>query len=159
MIDIPSISAAITGLKTAAEIARAMKGLQDHADIQTKVIELQSAILDAQTSALAAQSDQLTMVQKMRQLEDEVRQVRAWEATKQRYQMITPWPGCHVYALKDSDKDSDPPHWICPHCYEDGMKSILHNSEKRDRRIHWIIKCSRCSFESDRHGDAERKYV
>lgn len=159
MVDIQSISAAITGLKTAAEIAKAMKGLQDQADIQTKVIELQSAILDAQTSALAAQSDQLSMMQKMRQLEDEVSRVRAWEATKQRYQMVTPWSGCQVYALKDSSKDSDPPHWICPQCYEDGKKSILHNSDKQDRKIRWIIKCSRCSFESERHGDAERRYV
>lgn len=90
MVDIPSISAAITGLKTAAEIARAMKGIHDLADVQTKVIELQSAILDAQTSALVAQSDQFTMMQRLRELEAEVRQVRAWEETKHRYQLITP---------------------------------------------------------------------
>jgi len=85
MVDIQSISAAITGLKTAAEIVKAMKGLQDQADIQTKVKELQSAILDAQTSTLAAQSDQFTMIQRLRELEAEVRKVRAWEETKQRY--------------------------------------------------------------------------
>ena len=85
MVDIQSISAAITGLKTAAEIVKAMKGLQDQADIQTKVKELQSAILDAQTSTLAAQSDQFTMIQRLRELEAEVRNVRAWEETKQRY--------------------------------------------------------------------------
>jgi hypothetical protein len=66
MVDIQSISAAITGLKTAAEIVKAMKGLQDQADIQKKVIELQSSILDAQTSTHAAQSYQFTMIQRLR---------------------------------------------------------------------------------------------
>lgn len=45
-MDIPSIASAISGLKSAAEIARAMKGLHDLADVQTKVIDLQSAILE-----------------------------------------------------------------------------------------------------------------
>ena len=157
MIDIPSISAAITGLKTAAEIAKAMKGLHDLADVQSKVIELQSAILDAQTSALAAQSDQFTMIQKLRELETEVMQVRAWEETKQRYQLITPWWGCHVYALKESHKNADPPHWICPQCYEDGRKSLLLNHE--DLGVAHHIKCSRCSFANRTGGDSERKYV
>lgn len=159
MVDIPSITAAISGLRTAAEIAKAMKGLHDLADIQTKVIDLQSAILDAQTSALTAQSDQFILMQKTRELEEEVSRVKAWDETKQHYQLITPWAGCHVYALKESQKGTEPPHWICPQCYEDGRKSILHNSQKHDRRTQWIIKCHHCSFDSDRQNEAERAYV
>lgn len=156
MVDIPSISAAIMGLRTAAEIARAMKSLHDLADVQSKVIDLQSAILDAQTSALAAQSDQFTMMQRLRELEEEVRQVRAWEETKQRYKLITPWPGCHVYALKAVHMNNDPPHWICPQCYEDGKKSLLLNSVSEFLDT---ISCPRCSFKNRRTGNAERKYV
>lgn len=149
-MDIPSIASAISGLRSAAEIARAMKGLHDQADIQIKVIDLQSAILDAQSSALAAQSEQLTMIQRINDLEKEIPDVKAWQAEKQRYQLITPWDGCHVYALKDASKGTDPPHWICPHCFEDGRKSILHNTDKHDRRTRLIIQCPRCSFENER---------
>ncbi len=159
MVDIPSITAAITGLKTAAEIARAMKGLQSLEDVQAKVIDLQGAILDAQTSALTAQADQFAMMQRMRDLEEEVARVKAWDETKQRYQLITPWAGCHLYALKESSKGTDPPHWICPHCYEDGRKSIVHNAEKHDTRSRHIIKCPRCSFENEKAGPDERGYV
>lgn len=158
-MDIPSISSAISGLRSVAEIAKAMKGLHDQADIQIKVIELQSAILDAQSSALAAQSEQLAMIQKIRDLEGEVARIKAWDETKQRYQLITPWAGCHVYALKETGKGTEPPHWVCPHCYEDGRKSILNDSDKHDRRIRLIIKCPRCSFESEKRGTSDRNYV
>ena len=152
MVDIPSITAAISGIRAAAEIAKAMKGLHDLADIQTKVIDLQSTILDAQSSALAAQSDQFTLMQKTRELEEEVGRVRTWDETKQRYQLITPWDGCSLYALKESSKGIDPPHWICPHCYEDGRRSIVHDAEKHDTRRRHIIKCPRCSFENEKKG-------
>jgi hypothetical protein len=159
MIDIPSITAAISGLKTAADIAKAMKGLHDLADVQVKVADIQSALLDAQSSALAAQGEQFTLMQKMRDLEEEVARVKAWDETKQRYQLIAPWEGCHVYALKEASKGTEPPHWICPHCYEDDRKSILHNTEKTTNRRHWIIKCSRCSFDSDRDESVKPTYV
>lgn len=159
MVDIPSITAAIVGLRNAADIAKAMRDLHTQAEIQTKVIDLQSAILSAQSDALAAQSDQSTMLQRIRDLQEEVARVKAWEDTKQRYQLITPWEGCHVYALKETSKGADPPHWICPHCYEDGKKSILHNTEKTLNRRHWIIKCQRCSFDSDRDESVTPAYV
>lgn len=161
MVDIPSITAAITGLKTAAEIAKAMKGLHDLADVQTKVIELQGAILHAQTSALAAHSDPFTMMQKLHELEAEVRRVRAWEETKQRYQLITPCPGCHVYALKESHKNADPAHWICPHCYEEGRRSLLLVSGDHNRGAVQIIKCPHCDFshETTSESETEPKYA
>ncbi len=53
------------------------------------------------------------MIQRINDLEKEITDVKAWQAEKQRYQLITPWDGCHVYALKDASKGTDPPHWIC----------------------------------------------
>jgi len=56
-------------------------------------------------------------------------------------------------------KETEPPHWICPHCYEDGRKSIVHDAEKHDTRRRHIIKCPRCSFENEKAGPDERNYV
>lgn len=158
-MDLSSITAAIVGLKNAADIAKAMKDLHNQADVQTTVIDLQSAILSAQSDALAAQSDQSMMLQKIRDLQDEVAKVKAWDETKQRYQLITPWDGCHVYALKESSKGTEPPHWICPRCFEDRIRSFLNNDKKHDRGTRDVIKCPRCSFDSERQDDAERRYV
>jgi hypothetical protein len=44
MVDLASIAAAATSLKTAGEIVKAMIGLRDAALIQNKVIELQGVI-------------------------------------------------------------------------------------------------------------------
>ena len=153
-----TIQTAVLSLKTASDIAKGFLHLKSLAEVQGKVIDLQEAILSAQSSALAAQSEQFAMIQRVRDLEEEIARVKAWEEEKQRYQLITPWDGCHVYALKDSCKGTEPPHWICAHCYQDGRKALLHNSQKHERRRFDLIKCPHCTFESERHG-AERQYV
>ena len=156
--DMTLIQGAITGLKIASDIAKGFIKLKSMAEVQALTIELQSAILAAQSSAFAAHSEQSAMIQRVRDLEEEIAHIKAWEEEKQRYQLITPWDGCHVYALKESCKGTEPPHWICANCYQGGRKSPLHNSQKRDNRIFHIIKCPNCTFESERQG-AERKYV
>ncbi len=158
MVDIMTFQGVITGLKTAGEIAKGLLHLHSLTEVQTKVIDLQSAILAAQSSALAAQSEQSSMVQRIRDLEEEITRMKAWEETKQRYQLISPWNGCHVYALKESSKGPEPPHWICAQCYEDGRKSILQNAQRHERRIFHTIKCFRCNLEIDIRGETERRY-
>jgi rubrerythrin len=125
MVDMGSIAAALGGLKTAGEIAKALLQLKSDAERQAKVIELQSVILAAQSSAIAAQSDQFAMLEEVRALEKEIARVKAWEAQKRRYKLHAPWGGAAVYALKKSMSDGEPAHWICTHCYEDGRRSIL----------------------------------
>lgn len=104
MPDMALIQGAITSLNAAANIAKGFLQLRSIAEVQGKVIELQSAILAAQSSALAAQSDQATMIQRIGELEKEIARVKAWEETKQRYQLISPWPGAFLYALKEQSK-------------------------------------------------------
>lgn len=159
MVDLMSIQGAILSLKTATDIAKGFLHLQSMAEVQGKVIDLQSAILAAQSSALAAQSEQSSMIQQVRQLEEEIANIKAWEGEKQRYQLITPWSGCFVYALKELSKGTEPPHWICEHCYQEGRKSLLHFVVKHDRRRFNLIKCSHCSFENERLSFDDPKYV
>jgi rubrerythrin len=100
--------------------------LKSLSDVQGKVIELQSAILAAQSNALSANADQAAMVEEIRTLKEEIALVKAWEAQKQRYQLtqFRNGPGV-VYALKESMSNSEPAHWICTKCYEEGKRMIL----------------------------------
>lgn len=139
MPDMMLIQGAITGLQTAANIAKGMMQLKTTADMQVQVIELQSAILAAQSSALAAQSDQFSMVEQIRQLKKEIADIKAWEETKQRYALTSPWTGCFVYAMKESCKGSKPPHWICEHCYQDRREAILQKMPHPERRHFRVI--------------------
>jgi hypothetical protein len=65
------------------------------------------------------------MIHEISRLKEELARVKAWDETKKRYQLISPTPGSFVYALKEESKGTEPPHWICATCYEDGRKSIL----------------------------------
>ena len=153
--DMTLIQGTVTSLKAASDIVKGFLQLKSVSDVQGKVIELQSTILAAQSSALAAHSEQSAMIQRIRDLEEEVAHIKAWEETQQRYQLIAPWDGCYVYALKESCKGTEPPHWICEHCYQDGRKSLLHNAQFTTA----ILRCSHCQFEAEIRGAAKRQYV
>jgi len=125
-MDLSLIQGTITGLKLAGDIAKGILEMKTLAQVQGKVIELQSAILSAQGSALAANADQAAMVNEIRALKEEVARVKAWEAQKQRYQLTPFGSGAAVvYALKKSMCQTEPPHWICTKCYEEGKRMIL----------------------------------
>ena len=124
-MDMTLIQGTISGLKLAGDIAKGILELKSLSDVQGKVIELQSAILSAQSSALSANADQAAMVEEIRALKKEIADVKAWEGQKQRYNLTSQAAGSLVYALKESMKESEPPHWICTKFYEDGRKSIL----------------------------------
>jgi len=150
MADMALIQGAITSLQTASDIAKSFLKLKSIADNQGKVIELQSAILAAQTSALAAQSEQSSMIQRIRDLEEEIARVKAWKETAERYQLVSPWTGAFVYALKKQSGSTEPPHWLCQKCYEDGNKSILQRAA--DSAVTWAYNCSRCNTKLWLHG-------
>lgn len=148
----------VSSLNAAIQLTKALIGVRDAAMIDAKVIELRDHLIEAQNSIMQSQAEKATLIKRVHDLEKELADIKAWEEEKQRYQLIAPWPGVYVYALKESCKGSEPPHWICEQCYQDGRKSILHNAQKYDRRIHHTVKCPRCKFEATRH-DEERKYV
>ena len=125
-MDMTLLQGAITGLKTAADIVIGLSKLNTIAEVNAKAIELQQVILSVQSSALSAQSEQFTMLEQIRALEKELAQIKAWEETKQRYQLVTPYPGFFTYALKREGAGTEPAHYICARCYEDSRKSLLH---------------------------------
>lgn len=132
----------ISGLKLARDITKALLELDPISDVKAKVIELQEAILAAQDSAFEANAHQTAMVEKIRNLEKEITRIKAWEEEKQRYKLVSPWPGTVLYALKKERGSSEEPHWICTNCYEEGRKSILHPQKKGT----WFV-CPACKGE------------
>lgn len=144
MVDMATIQGAISSLQTAGNIAKSLFELKSMAEVQVKVMDLNSAILSAQQSALTAQSEQFTMIQRIRDLEEEIARVKAWEEQKQRYKLVHPWEGATmvVYALKESSKGTEAAHWICTKCYDDGRRTILQPSFDKEG---WsLITCPTC---------------
>jgi hypothetical protein len=140
------IAAALTSLKVASEIAKALKGVRDLSLVQSKVIELQGEILSAQSSAFAAQEAQASLLKRIGQLEQEVTDFKAWDAEKQRYQLTELRPGAFAYSLKPDAGGSEPPHCLCANCYAQGHKAIL-QEEKVQSGWAWVLRCNRCKAE------------
>lgn len=161
MVDLGSIAAAANSLRIAAELTKGFLKLQSMAEVQAKVIELQSAILSAQSSALEANTEQAAMLQRIHDLEKEVAQVKAWETEKQRYQMVSPYGGMTVYAVKKSMSNGEPPHYICANCYHNGKHSILQNGQDKNGWTLLVCQNPACKAQAPTgyRGNDPRKYA
>jgi rubrerythrin len=125
MVDMAMISGAVSALKAAGDIAKLMIASHDAGVIRQKAIELQAQIFTAQSNALAAQSDQFTLLESVRELKKQIADLEAWETEKQRYELKRVATGALVYSLKPDASGSEPPHWICTTCYQNGRKSFM----------------------------------
>jgi hypothetical protein len=114
-----------TQLKVAADMAVGLSKLHTSAEVDAKAIELQRVILSLLGNAVSAQVEQSSMIQRISDLEEEIRRAKAWEETKQHYKLRQPRPGTFVYTFQDQGENSEPVHWICANCYEESKKSIL----------------------------------
>ena len=144
MVDVNAIVAAISGLKTATEIAKGIMDIKSVSEVQGKVIDLQSVILSAQSSALTAQSEQFSLQDKIRELEAEITKLSIWENERGRYQLEELPPGILVYKLKAGMENGEPRHRICATCYNKGIKSLLHIIGEGNGLTSW--KCYGCGF-------------
>jgi hypothetical protein len=131
---VAEVFAGIGALKTAFDIAKGLKDIDDTARRNAAVIELQEKILSAQS----AQSD---LVERVRELEKEVAAFETWDADKKRYELKDIGLGSLAYVVKESERGAEPPHQICAACYQHRKVSILQpKSESRDK----LLICPEC---------------
>jgi hypothetical protein len=134
---VAEIFAGVGALKTAFDIAKGLKDIDDATRRNAAVIELQEKILSAQS----AQSD---LVERVRDLEKEVAGFETWETEKQRYEMKDFGGGTIAYELKRDMAGGEPPHRICTACYQKRLKGILQPTGVNSYRQQ-MVKCSECS--------------
>lgn len=129
----------ITGLRLFKSMLDSAKGLKDMNDAAVR----NAAVIELQEKILAAQSEQATLVQRIRELEAEVADLKAWETEKQRYHLQAVATGAFAYALKPEAEGSEPPHWICAACYQNGRKSVLQRGHSHGSG-EWPFICPTC---------------
>jgi rubrerythrin len=136
-------------LKTAAETVKSMINLRDAAVFQVKANELQSQISSALADALSAYEAQTAQLQRIRELEKEVADSETWKTQEQRYELKNLGYGALTYMLKPSARGSEPPHWVCAHCFQKRQIFILQftvqGRTQKDARRGWF--CPSCHNE------------
>ncbi|MDP3800892.1 hypothetical protein [Brevundimonas sp.] len=122
MPDPITVMTGLGAIRTALDITKTLSDARDSTKLLAVKLELQGLLLEAQEaqSALASQK---------RELEERIRQFETWEGEKERYQLQQIGRGTFAYTLKAEAQGSEPPHMICPTCYEHGRKSILQAGE------------------------------
>jgi hypothetical protein len=136
-------TAGITSLRAALEIAKAMVGLRDAEAFRSKSIELQSVVLEALEKAIESREAYAAQADRIRALETEVANLKAWDAEKQRYELKSVGTGATVFVLKPEERGTEPPHWLCPNCFAQGKKSFFQSTHNiQAGRL--IFNCAGC---------------
>src|ERR1700722_13211099 len=132
---VAEVFAGIGALKTAFDIARGLKDIDDATRRNAAVIELQEKILGAQSS-------QAALVERVGELEKEVSRLKAWDTDKQRYALTKLRDGVFAYALKSADDNGEPSHYLCVNCYQSGHKSVL--QKEKWPPVSVVLVCHDC---------------
>lgn len=151
MPDLSTIAAALTSFNTLKNIAQTMIGLHDVKALQAKVIEFNDAIIEAQTKIFLVNEERSALLERIGNLEKEVADLEAWEATKKRYELKQTSAGGYAWFLKEDAQGAELPHKICAKCYEERKRSILQPKGRSIAAVqmgsHPMLVCLACRSE------------
>lgn len=139
--------AIINPLKSLSETVQKLVELRDAGKIRNAVGEMNAHVIAAQQGTLAAHAAQTLLVDRVRELEEEIGRFEAWDVEKQRYELKQVYSGAFAYAVKPSAQGvEEPPHWLCTACYENRKKSILQavGRDVADKSFA-LYKCAACA--------------
>jgi hypothetical protein len=135
--------AGLSALKTAFDLARGLKDIDDAARRNMAVIELQEKLLIAQNA-------QSTLAERVRELEEKAASFETWEAERRRYELKKFGTG-FAYVLKPEAQGTEPPHEICANGYARGKKSFLarvpSNTARQALGMGTVSRCPECRAE------------
>lgn len=144
-MDLTAILGVAQSLKVAGDLTKAVVDLRDAQLVQSKVIELQSVILSAQSSAMLAQQEQFTLVERIRSLETEVADLKAWDTQADEYELKQIDRAAFAYMKKEAMRGPEPAHWLCVNCFEHKRRSVLQDQgrSKADAQME-VFGCPTC---------------
>lgn len=112
------IAAGYTALKTAYDITKGLKDIDDRVALNAAVIELQEKILSAQEATSEARD-------RLKELEAALADRDDWDNTASRYVLTDYGGGTFAYELRIEKADGEPIHRACPNCFQKRSRSIL----------------------------------
>lgn len=141
-MDMSMVVGAFEGTKAIYNGIQTLLDIKEAAAVRAKAAELLALVTDTQGKLFTVQADYAAAASRINELEAQVMRLEQWELEKDRYGLHALAVGTFVYRLKASHQGEEPPHDICPSCYQDGVKSILQYAGYEIRRPkHLCPKC------------------
>jgi hypothetical protein len=137
LMALAEIATGYSALKTAYEMAKGLKDINDRVALNAAVIELQEKILSAQEAASSAKD-------RLREFQETIEAFENWGIMAARYQLKDFGGSTFAYELVAEKANGDPMHRACPRCFENRKRSILQFEYKdSSQRDHY--KCHTCN--------------
>lgn len=101
-----------------------------------------------------AKQEQTALLDKLHELESALRDIERRDQYRARYEMVTTPAGVPLMALKQRPDETEPFHYACPDCFEDGKRAIL------QPKAH-LLHCNRCGtdFARERAPDVPMRRI
>ena len=115
------ILSGLSGFKTAFDLAKGLKDMDD-------AVRRNAAVLELQEKILTAQQAQFALIEHVAELEKKQASFEQWTAEKEKYELQEIYPKTFAYVIKESARGTEPSHLICAACYQRRKKSILQKS-------------------------------
>jgi hypothetical protein len=112
------IGAGYAALQAALGIAKGLKDINDQVKLNAAIIELQQKILEAQAATTDAR-------QQLQEMEAQLFERKAWDATAARYVLKDFGGNTFAYELRQDHANGEPLHRLCPSCFEGRKRGIL----------------------------------
>ena len=135
----------ITSIKTAIDIATTLKQVADDTDLKAQTIDLYNTMISLQTDIMTMQAENHALLQENHYISKKLMEVETWENEKSKYSLHEICPQVFVYSPDQTDESSEPNHWLCAKCYNQGVKSIL-QLKRQVPSGHYYI-CHSCGSE------------
>jgi hypothetical protein len=134
----------LQGVKGTLDVAKGLKSAYDQHTIVQAQSEIIEKLLALQMDALSLQEKHSALIHEKEELEKKVLEAQKWSETESQYELKQVVPGKIVRSYKKPSESTDPPHWLCPNCWEDKKKSVLQGHLNMGDA--WDFSCLRCRF-------------
>jgi hypothetical protein len=145
-IILPELQLGLSSAKAASDIARGIQSLESETAINEAVIEIQRHVMETQQARSCVDREYAAALKRIDTLEQEIVRLKDWSAEKQRYELADTGQGSFAYRLKEGVDPPEPGHWICPHCYQKGDKSLLKHEHLAVGRADTLV-CHPCGYD------------
>ncbi|MCF6114141.1 hypothetical protein [Mesorhizobium muleiense] len=126
-----------SALKTAYDMAKGLKDIDDRVKLNAAIIDLQEKIQTARDDADAARH-------RLIELQAIVAELTDWQKMAARYCLKDFGGSTFAYELRSEFAEGEPIHKACPKCFQDKKRAILQYRHKdSNQRDHY--KCNSCS--------------
>jgi hypothetical protein len=140
---ITEFAAAIQSVKALNDLVKAARELKNFNDFVAAISEVNTKLMEAEAVALNALEKQLSLTNRIGELEKEIRELKNWDSEAKRYQLAKVGIGVFAYVLKPGMESGEPSHMLCANCFYEGQKSILQVDLSKVKFLNEYV-CQRC---------------